>query len=69
MWSVPFLGVVTEIGLKSESSEGEQRRNDGRLVKGMVRMQTLHPAAMPDNVVAQLQIIVMPRRLIAARVT
>lgn len=65
--SVPLLGVVAEIGLEGEPGEREQRRNDGRLVQGMVRMEALHPAAMPDDVVAQLQVIVMPRRLIAER--
>lgn len=65
MWSVPFLGIVAKIGLKGEPSEREQRRDDGWFVKGMVRMKTLHPATIPDDVVAQLQVVVMPRRLIA----
>lgn len=31
----------------------------------MVRMEALHPAAMPDDIVAQLQVIVVTRRFIA----
>lgn len=31
----------------------------------MVRMEVLHPTAMPDNIVAQLQVIVVARRFIA----
>lgn len=54
VWPVPLLGVVTKIGLEGEPSEHEQRCNDGRLVQGVVRMEALHSAAMPDNVVAQL---------------
>lgn len=69
MWSVPLLGIVAKIGLKGEPSEREQRRNDGWFVKGMVRMEVLHPAAVPDDVVAQLQVIMMPRRLIAGTAT
>lgn len=65
MRSVTFLRVIAKVGLKGKPSEHKQRRDDGRFVKGMVRMEALHPAAMPDDIVAQLQVIVMSRRLIA----
>lgn len=65
MRSVTFFGVIAKVGLKGKPSEHKQRRDDRWFVKGMVRMEALHPAAMPDDIVAQLQVIVMPRRLIA----
>lgn len=34
----------------------------------MVRMEALHPTAMPDDIVAQLQVIVVTRRFIAKMV-
>lgn len=33
----------------------------------MVRVEALHPSAMPDDIVAQLQVIVVARRLIAEK--
>lgn len=65
MRSVTFFGIIAKVGLKGKPSEHEQRRDDRWFVKGMVRMKALHPAAMPDDIVAQLQVIVMPCRLIA----
>lgn len=69
MRSVTFFGIIAKVGLKGKPSEHEQRRDDRWFVKGMVRMEALHPAAMPDDIVAQLQVIVMPCRLIAETAT
>lgn len=64
--SMAFLGIIAEIGLKGKTREGEQRCNDRWLVKGMVRMEVFHSTAMPDDIVSQLQVIMVPRRFIAS---
>lgn len=62
---VTLLGVVAQVGLEREPGEGEQGRNDGRGVKGMMGMETLDAATVTHDIVAQLQVVVMAGCLIA----
>lgn len=63
--SMTLFRIVAEVGLESEPRQCEQGCDNPWLVQGMMRIETLHSTAMSDDVVAQLQVVVMPGRLIA----
>jgi hypothetical protein len=63
-----LLRIVAEVRLQGQSSQAEQRPVHAARLQGMLgllALPALDTASMTDDVVAQLQVVVVPGRLIA----